>query len=77
MLILSRKIKESIIIGDCEVTILDISGKHAKVGISAPREIPIYRKEIYDGIKMENVSAVGSRSDVSNLKNMADFFKKK
>lgn len=55
MLTLSRKKNESLIINNnIEVTILDIKGDQVKVGISAPKEVPIYRKEIYLQIQESN-----------------------
>ena len=48
MLALARKINQSIIIGnDKEVTKLEIKGDQIKIGINAPKSVPIYRKEIY------------------------------
>ncbi len=62
MLILARKINESIIIEDnIEIMILDIQGDQAKIGIKAPKEIKIYRKEIYDEIQKENIRAAQSK----------------
>lgn len=58
MLALSRRVNESIIIGnDIELTILEVKGDQVKVGISAPKSLPIYRKEIYLQIKESNKEA--------------------
>lgn len=58
MLILSRKIGESIIINDnIEIIITEVSGDKIKVGINAPREIPVFRKEIIETQK-SNKTAV-------------------
>lgn len=58
MLALSRKVNESIIIGnEIEITILEIKGDQVKVGISAPKTVPIYRKEIYLQIQESNKEA--------------------
>jgi carbon storage regulator len=55
MLTLSRKIGESIMIGnDIEITILDVKGDQVKIGITAPKAIPVYRKEIY--VQIQNVN---------------------
>ena len=55
MLALSRKRDESLVINNnIEVTILDIRGDQVKIGISAPKEIPIYRKEVYLQIQEAN-----------------------
>lgn len=54
MLVLSRKRGESIMIGDdVEITVLDIRGNKVRLGIAAPAEIPVHRKEVYEAIKEE------------------------
>jgi len=54
MLVLSRQKDESIIIGDdVEITIVDIRGEKVRLGISAPRNVSVHRKEIYDAIQRE------------------------
>ena len=64
MLALSRKKNEAIIINNnIEITVLDIRGDQIKLGISAPKEIPIYRKEVYVQIQNENKEA----TDVAGL----------
>lgn len=66
MLALSRKNNESIMIGnDIEVTILDIRNDQVKIGIRAPKDVGIYRKEIYLQIQEENKQAV--EMEVSDL----------
>ncbi len=61
MLVLSRKKGESIIIGDnIEISIIDIQGDTIRIGINAPREVQIYRKELYEEIKTENLKATTS-----------------
>ncbi len=71
MLALTRKVGESIIINnDVEVTILDVKGDQIKVGINAPKTVPIYRKEIFNQIKEENESAMIDASHVEELKGL-------
>ncbi len=61
MLALTRKKDESIVInGDIEITIMEIKGDHVKVGIKAPKKVPIYRKEIFDQIQEENKEAMNT-----------------
>jgi carbon storage regulator len=55
MLVLSRQRDESIIIGDnIVITIVDIRGDKVRLGIDAPKEIPVHRQEVYDAIQREN-----------------------
>lgn len=66
MLALSRKKNESIIIdNNIEVTVLDIKGDQIKLGISAPKSVQVYRKEVYVQIKDANREA--SRSDGAEI----------
>lgn len=59
MLALTRRKGESLIINNnVEVSILEIRGDQVKIGISAPKEVPIYRKEVYLQIQKENESSV-------------------
>jgi carbon storage regulator len=54
MLILSRKVNESLMIGDdVSVTVLSIKGGQIRIGISAPRDIAVHRQEIYEKIRLE------------------------
>ena len=69
MLALARKVNESIMLGnDIEITLLEIKGDQVKIGISAPKSVPIYRKEIYLQIQEENRQAAGHEIDVEALK---------
>ncbi len=54
MLVLSRRRDESIMIGDdVEITIVDVRGDKVRLGITAPKHIPVHRREIYDAILRE------------------------
>lgn len=71
MLALARKVNQSIIIGnDIEITLLEIKGDQVKIGINAPKPVPIYRKEIYEQIQEENKKAAQTEIDVETLKNL-------
>lgn len=68
MLSLARKINQSIMIGsDIEITLLEIKGDQVKIGINAPKSVPIYRKEIYMQIQDENKKASEGEIDVEVL----------
>lgn len=68
MLALTRKTTESIIIGqEIEITILEVKGEQVRLGIHAPKEVPIYRKELYVQIQDANQEALQN----------ANFIKKK
>ena len=71
MLALSRKKNEALVINNnVEITILEIKGDQVKIGISAPKEVPVYRKEVYVQIQEANKESMSN--DISAL---ADFFK--
>ena len=70
MLALARKVNESIMIGnDIEITVLEIKGDQIKLGVKAPKSVPIYRKELYVQIQEENKQA-GSAVVVEALKGL-------
>lgn len=69
MLVLSRKRDETIIINDqIEIRILDIKGDTVRVGIVAPKDIKVYRKEVFDAIVRENKAAQNSSISLTTLK---------
>lgn len=60
MLILTRRPNESLMVGDeVKVTVLGIKGNQVRVGISAPRHVPVHRQEIYEKIKDEELPDSG------------------
>jgi carbon storage regulator len=69
MLVLSRQRDESIIIGDnVQVTVVDIRGDKVRLGIVAPPEISVHRKEVYEAIQQENRKAAGAaNADLAQL----------
>ena len=70
MLALTRKKVEALVLNNnIEVTILEIRGDQVKIGVSAPKEVPIYRKEVYLQIQKENEEA-SNADNMELLKNM-------
>jgi carbon storage regulator len=68
MLILTRRPDERIVIGkDIEVTILEVHGDQVKLGVSAPREVKVFRREVFDAIQAENRAAAESAMDIPSL----------
>ncbi|MBF0428438.1 MAG: carbon storage regulator CsrA [Magnetococcales bacterium] len=66
MLILTRRIGESLNIGDeIKITLLGIKGNQVRIGIDAPRDVEVHREEIYDKIKRETRKANTKMSDVT------------
>ena len=69
MLALSRKKGEALVINNnIEVTVLEVKGDQVKIGISAPKEVPIYRKEVYLQIQDSNKEAM--QADLESLKKL-------
>ena len=61
MLALSRKKNEAIIINNnIEITVLEVKGEQVKIGINAPKEVPVYRKEVYVQIQESNQEATNA-----------------
>ena len=68
MLALSRKTGEALMINnDIEITVLEIKGEQVKIGISAPKEVPVYRKEVYIQIQEANKEATDNTEAVNQL----------
>ncbi len=66
MLVLSRHRDESIIIGDdIVITVVDIRGDKVRLGIDAPQDVPVHRREVYEAIQRENMKA--SRTEPGEL----------
>jgi carbon storage regulator len=70
MLALSRKKNEALVINNnIEITVLEIKGEQVKLGISAPKEVPVYRKEVY--VQIQNANAEATNADgLEALKNL-------
>lgn len=72
MLALTRKKGEALVINNnTEITVLEIRGDQIKIGISAPKDVPIYRKEVYLQIQQENEAAI-SADGLDALNNLLD-----
>ena len=64
MLVLTRKVKQSIVIGDgIEVEVLEVRGEQVRLGIRAPRNVAVHRKEVFEQIHSENVSSSQVRAE--------------
>ena len=69
MLALTRKKGESLVVNNNIETVLEIRGDQVKIGISAPKEVPIYRKEVYLQIQNENKAALNIDA-IASLKDL-------
>lgn len=71
MLALSRKMGESIIVDNqIEITILEVKGEQVKIGVTAPKSVPVYRKEIYTQIQGANQEAVSNSDNMAAVKEL-------
>jgi carbon storage regulator len=71
MLVLTRKENESIMIGnDIEVKLLDLKDNQVKIGIIAPRSVPVHRREVYLAIQAENAKAAAANTRVDGISNL-------
>ncbi|GHT85883.1 carbon storage regulator [Spirochaetia bacterium] len=62
MLILSRKLDEKIMIGDdITLTVIEIRGDQVRIGVDAPKNVKVFRREVFDAIKAENKAAAESK----------------
>ena len=69
MLILSRKIDQKIKIGDdITITLIEVHGDQVKIGVEAPKNVKVFRQEVFDAIQSENKAAAIPESDMANDK---------
>ena len=67
MLILTRRIDESLVIGDdITVTVLGVNGKQVRIGINAPKDVSVHREEIFERIRKEKVGSQNQKSEPGN-----------
>lgn len=77
MLVLSRKINQSIVISDnIEIMLVDIRGDQIKLGINAPKNVKIFRKEVYEEIESQNLEA-SKEATADKLNILSNFVKNK
>jgi carbon storage regulator len=76
MLVLTRKKNQSIIINDnIEVVVVDIKGDQVKLGINAPKNISVHRKEVYEEIQRENRLAASANININKINDLNDLLK--
>jgi carbon storage regulator len=68
MLILSRKINEKIMIGDdISISVIEIRGDQVRIGVDAPKNVKVFRREVFDAIEAENKAALESATNLPEL----------
>jgi carbon storage regulator len=68
MLILSRKLNEKIIVGnEIEISVIEIKGDQVRIGVNAPKNVKVFRKEVFDAIQAENRAAAQSPATLPEL----------
>jgi carbon storage regulator len=73
VLVLTRKVGEGLVIGeDIEITVIETRGDTVRIGINAPRSVGIWRKELWDQIREENLKAADQAAKIK----LRDFFEK-
>ena len=78
MLILSRKVNESIMIGDqIAISVVEFKGDQVKLGIKAPKEVKVYRQEVYEAIQLENKAAARTGTTLPQIDSIIDSVSKK
>lgn len=77
MLILSRKIDEKIKIGDdITITLIDVHGDQVKIGVEAPKNVKVFRQEVFDAIQNENKAAATDAGDSKAISVLSKLLKK-
>jgi carbon storage regulator len=73
MLILTRRPLEAVMIGDeVTVTVLGVKGNHVRIGIKAPKNVPVHREEIYEAIKREQEAGASSSSPAESRRQLVE-----
>lgn len=68
MLVLTRRPGESIVIGqDIVITVIEVKGGQVKIGIDAPRDIDVYREEIYEQVRQEHLAAIANVDEIRKV----------
>ena len=74
MLVLTRRLNQSVVIGnDIKITVLEIKKDGIRLGISAPKDVSVYRQEIYDEIQKENIAS--TMVDLESVEEMSRLLK--